>query len=76
MSTVLGEIAVELVGLPAKSRAVLAEKLIQSREEEESPDATKQWIEVAERRAKELGDGTEAGIPADSVFRQLDEELG
>ncbi len=73
----LGEIALQLLGLPAKSRAVLAHKLIESLEEEESPDdAAKRWIEVAKRRAKELDDGTETGIPAEEVFRQLEEELG
>jgi hypothetical protein len=76
MSTDLGEIALELLGLPAKSRAVLAHKLIESLEEEESPDAANEWIEVAKRRAKELDDGTEPGIPAEEVFRQLEEELG
>jgi hypothetical protein len=76
MSTDLGEIALELLGLPVRSRAVLAHKLIESLEEEESPDAAKQWIEVAKRRARELDDGTEPGIPADEVFRQLEEELG
>ena len=76
MSTDLGELALELLGLPAKSRAVLAQKLIESLEEEESPDAAKQWIEVAKRRAKELDDGTQPGIPAEEVFRQLEEELG
>jgi len=75
MSTDLGEIALELLGLSAKSRAVLAHKLIESLEEEDSPDMTNQWIEVAKRRAKEL-DGAEAGIPAEEVFRQLEEELG
>jgi hypothetical protein len=76
MSTDLGEIALELLGLPAKSRAVLAHKLIESLEEEDSPDRTNQWIEVAKRRAKELDDGAEAGIPAEELFRRLEEELG
>ncbi len=40
MSTDLGEIALELLGLPAKSRAVLAHKLIESLEEGDSPDPT------------------------------------
>jgi hypothetical protein len=76
MSTDLGEIALELLGLPAKSRAVLAQKLIESLEEEDSPDAVKQWIEIAKRRAKEMDDGTEPGVPAEEVFRQREEELG
>jgi hypothetical protein len=76
MRTDLGEIALELLGLPAKSRAVLAHKLIESLDEGDSSDTTNQWIEVAKRRAKGLDDGTEPGIPAEEVFRQLEEELG
>ncbi|MGO8745476.1 MAG: addiction module protein [Thermoguttaceae bacterium] len=76
MSTDLGQIALELLGLPAKSRAMLAHKLIESLEEEDSPDTTNLWIEAAKRRAKELDGGTEPGIPAEEVFRQMEEELG
>jgi hypothetical protein len=72
----LREITLELLGLPAKTRAVLAHKLIESLEEEESPDSASQWIVVAKRRAKELDDGTEPGTSAEEVFRQLEEELG
>ena len=59
-----------------KVAPVLAQKLIESLEEEDSPDAVKQWIEIAKRRAKEMDDGTEPGVPAEEVFRQREEELG
>jgi hypothetical protein len=54
---------------------VLAHKLIESVEDEDSPDATNQWIEVAKRRAKKRDDSAEPGIPAEEVFRQLEEKL-
>lgn len=76
MAATMGDLAIELLGLPAKSRAELAHKLIESLEEEEPRDTTRQWIEVAKRRAKELDDGTVEGIPAEDVFRELEEEFG
>jgi putative addiction module component (TIGR02574 family) len=76
MSTQLERLAVELLGLPASSRALLAKKLIESLDETETPDSEALWIEVAKRRAKELEDGVVQGIPAEEVFRKLREEVG
>jgi putative addiction module component (TIGR02574 family) len=76
MSTQLERLAVELLGLPNSSRALLATKLIESLDETETPDPQAAWIAVAERRAKELEDGTVQGIPAEEVFRKLREEEG
>ena len=76
MSTQLERLAVELLGLPASSRALLAKKLIESLDETETPDAEALWIEVAKRRAKELEEGTVQGIPAEEVFRRVREEVG
>jgi putative addiction module component (TIGR02574 family) len=66
----------ELIGLPAKSRAVLAHKLIESLEEDEPRDATREWIEEAKRRIKDFDEGRSQGIPAEDVFRELEEEFG
>jgi hypothetical protein len=68
MSTQLERLAVELLGLPASSRALLAKKLIESLDETETPDAEALWMEVAQRRAKELEEGVVQGIPAEEVF--------
>jgi hypothetical protein len=68
MSTQLERMAVELLGLPASSRALLAKKLIESLDESETPDTEALWIEVAQRRAKELEEGTAQGIPAEKVL--------
>jgi putative addiction module component (TIGR02574 family) len=76
MSTQLERLAVELLGLPTSSRALLAKKLIESLDETETPDPLDAWIAVAQRRAKELEEGVVQGIPAEDVFRQLREEVG
>jgi hypothetical protein len=75
MSTQLERLAVELLGLPASSRALLAKKLIESLDETETPDAEALWLEVAKRRAKELEEGVVQGIPAEEVMRHVREML-
>lgn len=75
MSTDLERLAIELLGLPASSRAKLAKQLIASLDETESPDAQDRWIEVAKRRAAEIAEGKVECIPAEDVFRELREEL-
>jgi len=76
MSTQLERLAIELLGLPASSRALLAKQLLASLDETETPDSQQLWIEVAQRRAAELAAGKVEGIPAEDVFRDLEEELG
>ncbi len=76
MSTNLEAIAIELLGLPAASRAKLAEQLIASLDEEEPPELDEAAVATAVRRANQLADGTVEGIPAEEVFRQLEDELG
>ena len=54
MAVGLEQLALELLGLPAKSRARLAEQLIASLEEDELPDVDDAAIKTAKRRAEEL----------------------
>ncbi len=75
MSTQLERLALELLGLPASSRALLAKKLIESLDESESPDPEALWIEVAQRRAAELAEGKVQGIPAEEVLRCARERI-
>ena len=44
MSTTVEKIALELLGLPAESRALLAEKLIESIDEKQDKDIEALWI--------------------------------
>jgi hypothetical protein len=62
------QLATELLGLPAKARAALAEKLIASLEEEAGGDVDALWAEEAERRMKESEEGAVALRPAESVL--------
>jgi hypothetical protein len=75
MAVGLEQLALELLGLPAKSRAKLAEQLISSLEEDEVPDVDDVAIETAKRRAKELAEGTVQGIPAGDVMQRARERL-
>ncbi len=47
MSTQMERLAVELLGLPAPSRALLAEQLLASLDETETPEVSRQSREVA-----------------------------
>jgi hypothetical protein len=74
MSTQLERLAIELLGLPTQSRAMLATQLIASLDETELPEIQEKWVEVAKRRAAEMVNGKVKGIVAEDVFRELDEE--
>ncbi|MGD0900715.1 MAG: addiction module protein [Thermoguttaceae bacterium] len=76
MSTNLERLAIELLGLPAESRAILAKQLIASLDEEEPPAFDDASIAIAQRRAAELAEGRVKGIPAADVFRRLHQEFG
>lgn len=75
MSTQLERLAVELLGLPASSRALLAKKLIESLDETETPDTEALWLELAQRRADEIREGKVQTIPAEEVMRRARERL-
>ena len=76
MSTKLERLALELLGLPASSRAELAKQLISSLDESESPDAERLWFEEARRRAAEIAEGKVECVPAEEVLRRAREKLG
>ena len=75
MSTDMERLAVELLGLPAKSRAELAKRLIDSLDEAEPPELDAAAMETIERRAAELAEGKVQGIPAEEVMRRARERL-
>ena len=75
MSTKLEQLALELLGLPASSRAQLAKQLIASLEESESPDVEDLWLKEAQRRAEEIAEGKVECVPAEDVLRRAREKL-
>ena len=48
----------ELLKLPARERARLATRLVESLDESHDPDAAEAWLEELDRRAREVIDGT------------------
>lgn len=57
--------------LPASARAVLAQRLISSLDQETDADSERLWLEEAERRLDELESGEVAGIRAEQVFAEV-----
>jgi putative addiction module component (TIGR02574 family) len=61
----------EVLRLPREERARLAEVLISSLDED--AEIERAWKEEIERRVTELRHGVVDSIPAEDVFRELDE---
>ncbi|OGW11803.1 MAG: hypothetical protein A2W77_07675 [Nitrospinae bacterium RIFCSPLOWO2_12_39_16] len=70
MSATVEKIALELLGLPTKSRALLAEKLIESLDEKQDKNVESLWIKEARRRSKEIKSGKVKCKPAKDVLRE------
>jgi putative addiction module component (TIGR02574 family) len=68
MSDATDKVMEEALKLPLKSRAVLAEKLLESIGDQEGIDAA---IDEAERRWQDYKDGKIKGIPLEEIFPAL-----
>ena len=75
MTLDLEQVTQTALSLPSNARAILAERLLQSLDDEEFSDIDEAWIKEAEKRYQELRQGKVAGIPAHEVFAQIREEL-
>ena len=76
MQKTVEEITDELLNLPAKDRAKLAEKLIASLDEDGiSPDVEAAWLKEAERRMSEIKAGRVKGRSAEDVIRDARNSL-
>lgn len=71
MAMTLEQIALEALGLPVKHRAILAEKLLLSLEEDADSDVEEKWMKEVERRWQEIQYGTAVCIPAEEVLQRL-----
>lgn len=56
----------EVLGLPARSRVRLVEKILESLDD---PGIVTAWDDEIERRVKEIESGAEEGIPAAKVMK-------
>jgi len=71
MKTTLEKTALNLLGLPTSSRAVLAEKLLASLEDEEpSEEIEKAWNKEALKRYKAFKSGKVKVLSHDEVMRE------
>jgi putative addiction module component (TIGR02574 family) len=65
------EIMSAALTLPPDARARLAEHLMESLDAENQAEIDALWAEEAERRARELEDGTVTAIPGEEVMNRL-----
>ena len=66
----------EILRLPRESRALLAEKLLESLDYEEGFEVSPEWMDEIKRRCREIDDGTVTLSSSEKVFEELDSKLG
>ena len=69
------KIAIELLGLPAAQRALLARQLIASLDETAVQEVEAQWVKEAEARYAEVESGEVACRPVDEALRDARAKL-
>ena len=67
-------LADQLLALPSRDRARLAELLLASLEDRD-PGATAAWDDEIDRRAADLAGGRVAGVAAADVFAEVERRL-
>jgi putative addiction module component (TIGR02574 family) len=67
----LDAIAAAALSLPAPDRAALAERLLDSLDDQEQKEVDAAWAEEAERRLQAYDRGELKAIPEEEVFRAL-----
>ncbi len=67
----LEELTEELLSLANASRALLAEKLVESLEFDTDPAIQVAWSNEAERRQNEIRDGLVQHVPGDEALAQV-----
>lgn len=73
MTLTVEQIEAEILGLPPRERARLAEVLISSLDE--GAEIEQAWSEEIARRAEELHSGKVKAVPAKQVFQELRSRL-
>jgi hypothetical protein len=69
MAITIREISSQALSLPPKSRAILANMLLDSLEEVRVSDNEKKWIEEAKKRDKEITEGKVVCKSHDDVMK-------
>ena len=76
MPLTLDQITEEAIKLPPESRAVLADKLVQSLESEELDEIQRLWSAEAIRRRDEIRSGQVQPIPGEQVIEEIRRLVG
>jgi putative addiction module component (TIGR02574 family) len=76
MPLTLDQITEEAMQLPAGSRAVLADKLVESLESEEPDEIQRLWSAEAIRRRDEIRSGRVQPIPGEEVLEEVRRLVG
>jgi putative addiction module component (TIGR02574 family) len=66
----------KVLHLPRESRALLAEKLLESLDYEEGFEVSPAWMDEIRQRCREIDDGTATLSSSERVFEELDSKLG
>ena len=69
-------IIAEALNLPRESRALLAEKLLESLDYEEDFQVSPAWLDEIRRRCREIYEGKAVLLASERVFEELDAGLG
>jgi putative addiction module component (TIGR02574 family) len=65
----------EALALPLKERAKLVERLLESLDDLPEKEAEALWLDVSERRAREIDDGTVQLVTPDELERRVQARL-
>jgi putative addiction module component (TIGR02574 family) len=76
MSLTLDQITEEAMQLPATSRALLADKLVESLESEGLDEIQRLWSAEAIRRRDEIRSGPVQAIPGEEVLEEVRRLVG
>jgi putative addiction module component (TIGR02574 family) len=76
MSLTLDQITEEAMKLPADSKALLADKLVQSLESEDLDEIQRLWSAEAIRRRDEIRSGQVQPVPGEQVLEEVRRLVG
>lgn len=76
MAAGIHDLVNEALALPEASRAFLAEKLLESLDQDEDFTVSDEWREEIRRRCRELDAGNSRTAPAEEVFAELRQQPG
>lgn len=76
MPMTIEQLAEEALALPSESRALLADRIVESLDVRELNDLDKLWAAEAKRRRDEVREGRVETIPGDEAFLKVRSAVG